>query len=328
LKALVCHEIGPIDGLRFEDAPDPKPVAGQVLLGVRACGLNFPDVLVVQGKYQFKQPPPFVPGGELAGVVEAVGSGVTDVKVGDRVAAVVMGGGLAEKLVADASQVNRIPDGVDFVTASCVLMAYGTALHALRDRAAMRAGETLLVTGAAGGVGLAAVQIGKRLGARVIAAASTAEKLETARKHGADLLVNYATEDLKERVKSMTDGRGADVVFDPVGGPYTEQALRATARKGRVLIVGFTAGEIPRIPTNLVLLKDAALVGVFWGVNMMHDPVGGRAQLQEILGWVKDGSLRPFIQAKYPLSKGVEALRELEQRRAQGRIVVVVGGDA
>ncbi|HTQ48764.1 MAG TPA: NADPH:quinone oxidoreductase family protein [Polyangiaceae bacterium] len=328
MKAIVCHEIGPLDGLRFEDVPDPKPVAGQVLIGVRACGLNFPDVLVVQGKYQFKAPPPFTPGGEVSGVVEAVGSGVTDLKVGDRVVAVVMGGGLAEKMVADASQVHRLPDGIDFATASCVLMAYGTALHALRDRAAIRAGETLLVTGAAGGVGLGAVQIGKRLGARVIAAASTAEKLETARKHGADLLVNYATEDLKERVKSLTDGQGADVVFDPVGGPYTEQALRATARKGRVLIVGFTAGEIPRIPTNLVLLKDASLVGVFWGVNMMHDPVGGRAQLQEILGWVKDGSLRPFIQAKYPLPRGVEALRELEQRRAQGRIVVVVGGEA
>jgi NADPH2:quinone reductase len=328
LKAIVCHEVGPLDGLRFEDAPDPKAVAGQVLIGVRACGLNFPDVLQVQGKYQFKVPPPFSPGGEVAGVVEAVGSGVTDVKVGDRVVAVVMSGGLAEKIAADASQVHRIPDGVDFATASCVLMAYGTALHALRDRAAMKAGETLLVTGAAGGVGLGAVQIGKKLGARVIAAASTAEKLETARKHGADLLVNYATEDLKERVKSLTDGRGADVVFDPVGGPYTEQALRATARKGRVLIVGFTAGEIPRIPTNLVLLKDAALVGVFWGVNMMHDPVGGRAQLQEILGWVKDGSLRPYIQAKYPLSAGVEALRQIEQRRAQGRIVVFMGGDA
>lgn len=328
MKALVCREIGPLDGLRLEDVPDPKPVAGQVLVGVRACGLNFPDVLVVQGKYQFKQPPPFTPGGEVAGVVEALGSGVTGLEVGDRVVAIAMGGGLAEKMVADATQTLRMPDGLDFAPASCALMAYGTALHALRDRAAIRAGETLLVTGAAGGVGLAAVQIGKRLGARVIAAASTAEKLETARKHGADLLVNYATEDLKERVKSLTDGRGVDVTYDPVGGPYTEQALRATARKGRVLIIGFTAGEIPRIPTNLVLLKDAALVGVFWGVNMMHDPVGGRAQLEEILGWMKDGSLRPMIQAKYPLARGVEALRELEQRRAQGRIVVVVGGEA
>lgn len=328
MKALVCHEIGPLDGLRLEDVPDPKPVAGQVLVGVRACGLNYPDVLVVQGKYQFKVPPPFTPGGEVAGVVEAIGSGVTGLKVGDRVVSIAMGGGLAEKMVADATQTLRIPDGVDFATASCVLMAYGTALHALRDRGALRAGETLLVTGAAGGVGLAAVQIGKRLGARVIAAASTAEKLETARKHGADLLVNYTTEDLKERVKSLTDGRGVDVVYDPVGGPYTEQALRATARKGRVLIIGFTAGEIPRIPTNLVLLKDASLVGVFWGVNMMHDPVGGRAQLEEILGWVKDGSLRPMIHAKYPLARGVEALREIEQRRAQGRIVVTVGGEA
>lgn len=328
MKALVCHEIGSLDGLRVEDVPDPRALAGQVLVGVRACGLNYPDVLVVQGKYQFKASPPFTPGGEAAGVVEAVGSGVTNVKVGDRVVAIALGGGLAEKMIADESQVHRIPDGVDFVTASCSLMAYGTALHALRDRAALRAGETLLVLGAAGGVGLAAVQIGKRLGARVIAAASTAEKLETARKHGADVLVNYATEDLKERVKALTDGRGVDVTYDPVGGPFTEQALRATARKGRVLIIGFTAGEIPRIATNLVLLKDAALVGVFWGVNMMHDPAGGRAQLQEILGWVKDGSLRPLIHAKYPLARAVEALREIEQRRAQGRIVVVVGGEA
>ncbi|HEY6462715.1 MAG TPA: NADPH:quinone oxidoreductase family protein, partial [Polyangiaceae bacterium] len=216
MKALVCRAYGPLDALAVGELPDPKALAGQVVVGVKACGVNFPDLLVVQGKYQFKPPPPFAPGGEVAGVVEAVGAGVEGLRVGDRVLAMSIWGGLAEKMAADAGQVVKVPEGVDFVRASCVATAYGTTVHALRDRAQLKKGETLLVLGAAGGVGLAAVQVGKRMGARVIAAASTPEKLETCRANGADLLVNYATEDLKERVKALTDGAGADVVYDPV----------------------------------------------------------------------------------------------------------------
>src|SRR5579871_985494 len=263
MRALVCRAYGPLGDLALEEVPDPRPRAGEVLVAVRACGVNFPDVLVVQGKYQFKPAPPFSPGAEVAGVVEAVGAGVQGLAAGDRVLAVATHGGMAEKMVADASQVLRLHEGVPFESAACVAMAHGTALHALRDRARLASGETLLVLGAAGGVGLAAVQIGKRMGARVIAAASTQEKLETCKAAGADLLVDYAREDLKERVKALTGGAGANVVFDPVGGAFTEAALRATAWEGRLLVIGFTAGDIPRIPTNLVLLKGCALVGVY-----------------------------------------------------------------
>jgi NADPH2:quinone reductase len=328
MKALVCHAYGSLESLTIEDVPDPAPAAGQVIVGVRACGVNFPDVLVVQGKYQFKPTPPFSPGGEVAGVVEAVGAGVDGVRPGDRVVAIATWGGMAEKLAADATQVLRIPDGVDFVTAACLPTAYGTTLHALRDRAHLRSGETLLVLGACGGVGLAAVHIGKRMGARVIAAASSAEKLETCKRHGADLLVDYVREDLKERVKALTGGAGADVVYDPVGGPFTEAALRATAWEGRLLVLGFAAGDIPRVPTNLVLLKGCSIVGVFWGMAMVRDPARGRAQLEEILGWAKDGSLRPHLHAKVPLARALDALREVERRRVRGKIVVVAGGEA
>jgi len=324
----VCRAYGPIESLAIGELPDPAPVAGQVVVGVKACGVNFPDLLVVQGKYQFKPTPPFAPGGEVAGVVEAVGTGVEGLRMGDRVLAMSIWGGMAEKLAVDASQVVRIPDGVDFKSASCVATAYGTTVHALRDRARLQAGETLLVLGAAGGVGLAAVQVGKRMGARVIAAASTAEKLETCKRHGADLLVNYVTEDLKERVKSLTDGAGADVVYDPVGGPYTEAVLRATAWNGRVLVIGFTAGDIPRVPTNLVLLKGCSLVGVFWGMALVRERARLMGQIEEILGWVKDGSVRPHVHATYPLARALDALREVEQRRVQGKVVVLPGVEA
>lgn len=328
MKALVCRAYGPIDSLALEEVPDPKPVAGQVLVGVRACGINFPDLLVVQGKYQFKPTPPFSPGGEVAGVVEAVGTGVTDVRVGDRVIAIGSSGGMAEKFVADVSQVVPMPDGVDFATASCLPTAYGTTLHALRDRAQMRAGETLLVLGAAGGVGLSAVQIGKRMGARVIAAASSAEKLEICKQNGADEVIDYGREDLKDRVKALTGGAGADVVYDPVGGAYTEPALRATAWEGRFLVIGFAAGDIPRVPTNLTLLKGCSIVGVFWGMAMMRQPVRGRGQLRELLEWAADGSLKPHVHARYPLERALDALKDIEKRKVQGKAVVVVGSEA
>jgi NADPH2:quinone reductase len=328
MKALVCRAYGPIDSLVLDEVPDPKAGSGEVLVGVRACGINFPDLLVVQGKYQFKPPTPFSPGGEIAGVVEAVGAGVTDVHVGDRVVAIGSSGGLAEKFVANASQTLPVPTNVDFATAACLSTAYGTTLHALRDRAQMKAGETLLVLGAAGGVGLSAVQIGKRMGARVIAAASSPEKLAICKENGADEVIDYAREDLKERVKALTNGAGADVVYDPIGGPYTEPALRATAWEGRFLVIGFAAGDIPRIPTNLTLLKGCSIVGVFWGMAMMRDPVRGRGQLRELLAWASDGSLKPHVHARYPLERALEALKDVEARRVRGKAVVVMGSDA
>jgi NADPH2:quinone reductase len=328
MKALVCHAFGPIDSLVYEDVPDPKPVAGQVVVGVRACGINFPDTLVVQGKYQFKPAFPFSPGGEVAGVVEAIGAGVKDVKVGDRVVATHGSGGMAEKFVTDASQVIPMPEGLDFATAACLPTAYGTTLHALRDRADLKAGESLLVLGAAGGVGLAAVQIGKRMGAKVIAAASGAEKLAFCKENGADETIDYATEDLKERVKALTGGTGADVVYDAVGGKYSEPALRATGWQGRFLVIGFAAGDIPKIPLNLTLLKGCSIVGVFWGMAMMRDPAKLRGQLRELLAWAADGSLKPHVYARYPLERALDALKDIEARRVKGKAVVVVGDAA
>jgi NADPH2:quinone reductase len=328
MKALVCRAYGPIDSLALEEVPDPKPASGEVLVGVRACGINFPDLLVVQGKYQFKPTPPFSPGSEVAGVVEAVGSGVKDVKVGDRIVAMGPSGGIAEKFVTDSSRTIPLPSGVEFATAVCLPTAYGTTLHALRDRAKLRSGETLLVLGAAGGVGLSAVQIGKRMGARVIAAASSAEKLATCKQAGADEVIDYGSEDLKERVKALTGGSGADVVYDPVGGPYTEPALRATAWEGRFLVIGFAAGDIPRIPLNLTLLKGCSIVGVFWGMAMMRDRARLSGQLAELLAWTADGSLTPHVHARYPLEKALDALKDVEARRVRGKAVVVVGGNA
>jgi NADPH2:quinone reductase len=328
MRALVCRAYGPIDSLRIDDVPDPKPAAGQVVVRVHACGVNFPDLLIVEGKYQFKPAPPFSPGGEVAGVVEAVGPAVDTLQEGDRVVAMSIWGGMAEKLAADASQVIRLPDGVDFTNASCVATAHGTSLYALRDRANLQAGETLLVLGAAGGVGLAAVQIGKRMGARVVAAASSDAKLETCKRHGADVLVNYSREDLKERVKAITDGAGADVVYDPVGGSYTEAALRATAWNGRVLVVGFAAGDIPRVPANLVLLKGCSLVGVFWGMALVRERSRLIGQLEEILGWLEDGSVKPHVHATYPLDRALDALRDVAQRRVEGKVVIVPEGES
>jgi NADPH2:quinone reductase len=325
MKALVCNAYGPVDSLKLEEVPDPPVVAGQVRIAVRACGINFPDTLIVQGKYQFKPPPPFTPGGEVAGIVEAVGSGVTDVKVGDRVVALGAFGGIAEKFVTDASRTVAVPAGVDLPTAACISTAYGTTLHAFRDRAHLKPGETLLVLGASGGVGLSAVQIGKRMGAKVIAAASSAEKLAFCRENGADEVIDYSKEDLKERVKVLTGGAGADVVYDAVGGPYTEAALRATAWEGRFLVIGFASGEIPKVPINLTLLKGCSIVGVFWGMAMMREPVRGHDQIREMLGWVADGSLKPHLYAKYPLEKALDALKDIEARRVRGKAVVVVG---
>src|SRR3954467_14914320 len=272
MKAVLCKQYGPPDTLTFEELPSPKAGAGEVVVAVKAASVNFPDVLIIQNKYQFKPPLPFSPGSELAGVVKEVGAGVTNVKAGDKVIAFTTYGAFAEEVKTEAGRLLPLPEGMDFASGAAFLLTYGTSDHALRDRGALKAGETLLVLGAAGGVGLAAIEIGKILGARVIACASTEEKLAVCRAHGADETINYAAEDLRERIKALTDARGADVVYDPVGGPYTELALRSIAWRGRLLVVGFAPGEIPKIPLNLTLLKGCAIVGVFWAAWSPREP--------------------------------------------------------
>ncbi len=326
MKAVLCKAYGPPDSLVVEALPSPTPGRGEVLLAVRACGVNFPDVLIIQNKYQFRPPLPFSPGGEVAGVVKALGEGVSGLAVGDRVIGSTGWGGFAEELALDAARVIPIPDEMDFVTASAFLLTYGTSHHALQDRAQLRAGETLLVLGAAGGVGLAAVEIGKVMGARVIAAASTPEKLAVCREHGADDLIDYAREDLKERVKQLTAGEGADVVYDPVGGTYSEAALRATAWNGRFLVIGFAAGEIPKVPLNLVLLKGCQIVGVFWGAFTAREPARHRANVAELIAWYRDGKLKPHISATYPLERAAAALNDMAERRVMGKVVLVPSG--
>jgi NADPH:quinone reductase len=325
MKAVLCKAYGPPDSLVVEELPSPAPGRGEVLLDVRACGVNFPDVLIIQNKYQFRPPLPFAPGGEVAGVVKALGDGVSTLKIGDRVIGSSGWGGFAEELVLDASRVTPIPDAMDFVTASAFLLTYGTSHHALKDRAQLRPGETLLVLGAAGGVGLAAVEIGKVMGARVIAAASAPEKLAVCREHGADEVIDYAKEDLKERVKQLTAGEGADVVYDPVGGAYSETALRATAWNGRFLVIGFAAGDIPKIPLNLVLLKGCQIVGVFWGAFTAREPAHNRANIDELLAWFLAGKIKPHVSATYPLERAAVALNDMAARRVTGKVVLVPG---
>ncbi len=324
MKAVVCTTYGPPEALVVQELPSPKLSPGYALIDVKACGVNFPDTLIIEGKYQFRPEPPFSPGGEVAGVVAEVGEGVSNVKPGDRVVALMPWGGYAERVATDAIRLVPIPDGVSFVQAAATLTTYGTTYYALADRAQLKKGETLLVLGAAGGVGLAAVQLGKLMGARVIAAASSPEKLETCKKSGADLVIDYAREDLKERVKALTDGAGADVVYDPVGGKYSEAALRATAWNGRLLVVGFAAGEIPKIPLNLTLLKGASIIGVFWGQFTMRDPGRALGQFRELFEWVRDGRLSPHVHATPPLAEAASAMRTLLDRKVQGKIVLVV----
>ncbi|RYE76130.1 MAG: NADPH:quinone oxidoreductase family protein, partial [Oxalobacteraceae bacterium] len=265
MKAIVCEAWGLPDTLVVRDLPDVVPDAGKVAIRVEAAGVNFPDVLIIQNKYQFKPELPFTPGGELAGTVMAVGEGVTQYKAGDRVIAFVGQGAFAQQISVPVASVMPMPPGMDFDTAAAITLTYGTSHHAVVDRAQLKAGETMLVLGAAGGVGLAAIEIGKALGARVIAAASTDEKLEVCKQHGADATINYSTQDLREAIKAATDGKGPDVIYDPVGGVYAEPAFRSIGWRGRYLVVGFANGEIPKLPLNLTLLKGASLVGVFWG---------------------------------------------------------------
>jgi NADPH2:quinone reductase len=323
MKAVLCKKLGPPEALVVEDVPSLTPQPGQVVVSVRAAGVNFPDTLIIQGKYQFKPEPPFSPGGEAAGIVKAVGEGVTNVKPGDRVIAAATWGGFAEEMVADADRLVPMPDGMDFVPASAFILTYGTSYHALKDRANLRPGETLLVLGASGGVGLAAVQLGRAMGAKVIAAASSDAKLEVAKRNGASEVINYGTEDLRSRIKQITGGKGVDVVYDPVGGPYSEPALRDMAWNGRFLVVGFAAGDIPKIPLNLALLKGCAIVGVFWGAFTRNEPERNRRNNQELLEMFMQGKVAPHIHATYPLDRAAEALNEVLYKRVSGKVVLV-----
>ena len=325
MKAVLCKQYGPPDSLVIEDLPSPKPGAGEVVVSVKAAGVNFPDVLIIQNKYQFKPPLPFSPGSEFAGVVKELGAGVTGFKQGDKVIAFTTFGAFAEEVKTEAARLLPLPEGMNFESGAAFLLTYATSDHALRDRGALRAGETLLVLGAAGGVGLAAIEIGKALGARVIACASSAEKLEVCREHGADATINYATEDLRERIKVLTEGRGADVVYDPVGGPYSELAFRSIAWRGRLLVVGFAAGDIPKLPLNLALLKGASVVGVFWGDFARREPKAFADSVRQLGSWYRQGKLRPHVSQAFPLEKAADALALLAARQAVGKVVLTVG---
>lgn len=331
MKAILCKEYGPPEKLVIEEVPSPEPKKGQVVLGVEAAAVNFPDVLIIENKYQFKPPLPFSPGGEVAGVVKKVGEGVTRLKVGDRVIGSCGWGGFAEELAIDEARTTPIPAEMDFVTASAFLMTYGTSHHALKDRAHLKPGENLLVLGAAGGVGLAAVELGKAMGARVIAAASSEDKLAVCREHGADETILYPTgaldrdqqRELSDKIKELTGGQGADVVYDPVGGDYSEPALRATNWEGRFLVVGFASGPIPKIPLNLALLKGCQIVGVFWGAFTGREPQRHQENLKELMTWFKEGKLRPHVSRTYKFTEVAEALNDMAARKVKGKIVLV-----
>ncbi len=322
MKAVVCKSFGPPENLVVESVDDPVAGPDELLVDVAAAAVVYPDVLMLEDKYQFKATPPYIPGGEVAGVVTAVGERVAGWSIGDRV----LGGrgatgGYAELYAIPAANARRLPESVGFAAAAGLNYAYGTTLYGLQHRAQLREGETLLVLGASGSVGLSAVEIGKLLGARVIAGASTDEKLDLCRQRGADDTINYSTEDLKERAKQLTDGKGVDVVYDCVGGANAEQALRAIAWEGRFVVVGFTAG-IPSIPLNLVLLKSCQIVGVFYGAMTAREPARNAEISQQLIEWVASGKLQPYVSREYPLEGAGEALRSMLDRTVVGKVVI------
>jgi NADPH2:quinone reductase len=325
MKAVLCKQFGPPESLVVEELPSPRPGRGEVVISVKAASVNFPDVLIIQNKYQFKPPLPFSPGSELAGVVKELGEGVSGVRAGDRVMAFTTYGAFAEEVKTEAARLVPMPAKMDYATGAAFLLTYATTDHALRDRGALQAGETLLVLGAAGGVGLAAIEIGKALGARVIACASTDDKLAVCRAHGADATINYASEDFRERVKALTDAKGPDVVYDPVGGPYSEPAFRSLAWRGRLLVVGFAAGEIPKLPLNLALLKGAAVVGVFWGDFVRREPQRFAESLQQLARWYAEGKLKPHVSQTFPLAQAADALKLMAARQVKGKVVLTTG---
>jgi NADPH:quinone reductase len=331
MKALLSRHPGGPETLVLEDIPEPAAGPGEVRVAVRACGVNFPDLLIIQDLYQFKPPRPFAPGAEIAGVVDAVGTGVGNVRVGDRVVLSPVRSGMSEKAVALASNCWKIPDAMPFDEAAALLMTYGTSQHALKDRAQLRSGETLLVLGAAGGVGIAAVELGKAMGARVVAAASSAEKLALARDHGADEGVQYPVGSLDktearaltDRFKTVCGADGAQVIYDAVGGDYTEAALRAIGYQGRHLVVGFPAG-IPKLPLNLPLLKSCQIIGVFWGDFTARNPALHAANVAALMDLYREGRIKPAVTERYPLARGGEAIAALGARRARGKVVVMI----
>lgn len=322
MRALVCKEYGPPESMLIEELDDPVVASDQVLVDVAAAGINFPDVLAIAGKYQVKTPPPFVPGNEAAGVVAAIGDGVTRFSVGDKVILNSKGGAFAEKCIADQNTTMHLPEGLNFEQGAGFTVTYGTSYHALRQRANLQAGETVLVLGAAGGVGITAVELAKSMGARVIAAASSDEKLEFARAAGADECINYSTQPLKETVKEMTDGNGADVVYDPVGGELAEQAFRATAWHGRYLVIGFACGDIPKFALNIALLKEASIVGVWWGTWAAKNPKLQVQNMQELAELVKNGTLSPKVTESYSLDDFTRAFSAITERRARGKVIL------
>jgi NADPH2:quinone reductase len=324
MKAVLAKSFAPPEELVLEETPALHAGRGELVIAVKACGVNFFDALIVQGKYQIRPALPFSPGGEVAGVVSEVGEGVAAFKKGSRVLAYTGHGGYAEEVSAGAASVVALPEQMDFVTAAAFPITYGTSYHALKDRSQLRSGETLLVLGAAGGVGLAAVEIGKLMGARVIACASSEAKLALAREHGADALINYGASDLRECIREKTSGKGVDVVYDPVGGGYAEPALRSMAPGGRYLVVGFASGEIPKIALNLPLLKQVSIVGVFWGAFAQAQPQANAANFAELLVWYRQGKLRPHVSATFPLERYREALGAVIQRKALGKIILVM----
>jgi NADPH2:quinone reductase len=325
MKAVLCKTFGLPESLVVEDVAAPEPVKRQVRIAVRAAGLNFPDTLMIAGKYQVKPPFPFAPGAECAGVVDAVGEGVSSVKPGDRVMAMTGWGAMAEQAVVAEQGVFRIPDSMSFVQAAGFVVTYGTVYHALVDRARLKPGEVLLVHGAAGGVGLNAVEIGKCLGATVIATAGSDDKLKLARDYGADHLINYRAGDFRDKVKELTGGRGADVIFDPVGGDVFDQSLRCINWGGRLLVIGFASGRIPEAPANLILLKSIDLVGVFWGAFAQRDPARNRANFETMLRWFGEGRLKPHVSKTFALDQVPAAMRFLLSREATGKVVITVG---
>jgi NADPH2:quinone reductase len=322
MKALLCTRYGTPDDLELAEIAEPTAAAGEAVVRIAAAALNFFDTLIIAGKYQTKPQMPFSPAAEFAGTVEQVGNGVTSLKVGDRVLGYCSYGAARERIALSAERLVKIPDDLDFDRAAGVCVTYGTSLYALKDRAALRPGETLAVLGASGGVGLAAIEIGKLMGAHVIACASSAAKLAFARAHGADEAVDYASEELKEALRRLTGGRGVDVVYDPVGGAYSEAALRSTAWEGRFLVVGFAAGDIPKLPLNLVLLKSCDVRGVFWGSWIARDPAGHRANTEQILRWVAEGKLSSHVHAAYPLGDAATALKAIATRSVMGKVIL------
>lgn len=324
MKAVLCESFGPPSNLQFTEVSSPEIKANELLIEVHACSVNFPDTLIIQGLYQVKPDLPFSPGSDIAGTVKALGANVKGFQIGDEVVGFAPYGGFAEEAVLPAKACFPKPPGMDMVQAAAFLLAYGTSYHALNDRAKLQEGETLLVLGAAGGVGLTAVELGKKMGARVIAAASTDEKLAVCQQYGADEVINYKKEDLKQRAKELTNGKGVDVIYDPVGGTFSEAALRAIAWEGRFLVVGFAAGDIPKIPLNLALLKGCQIVGVFWGAYAQRSPGKNMQATLQLIQWFSKGDLKPRIHATYPLEQAPQALEALLNREVKGKVVITM----